>query len=88
MEKNIFGGKITLNNVDKNQSNLLVEIMDFKKNTKQKNPEKKKRDTPEILNIVFEDREKVFNAFQSEIFQLPPIKSTGRPSDFVFCLKY
>ena len=28
--KNIFGGKITLNNADKDQNNFLVKIMSFK----------------------------------------------------------
>ena len=39
--KNIFNGKITLNNADKGESNLWIEIMNFKKNPKPKNPEKK-----------------------------------------------
>ena len=35
--KNIFGGKIILNNVGEDQSNFLVKIMNFRKNTKPKN---------------------------------------------------
>ena len=31
--KNIFGGKIILNNVGEDQSNFLVKIMNFRKNT-------------------------------------------------------
>ena len=34
---NIFGGKIILNNVGEDQSNFLVKIMNFRKNTKPKN---------------------------------------------------
>ena len=32
--KNIFGDKIILNNANKDRSNLLTEIVEFKKNTK------------------------------------------------------
>ena len=40
--KNICAGKITLNNADKDQSNLLLEIIDFNKNTKPRNSSNKK----------------------------------------------
>ena len=40
--KNVLGGKTTLNNADEYQSNLLVETMNLKKNTKPKTTEKKK----------------------------------------------
>ena len=36
LAKNIFDGKITLNIADKDQSNLLTEIVEFKKNSKTK----------------------------------------------------
>ena len=32
--KNIFGGKITLDNVDEDQSNMLIEILELNKDTK------------------------------------------------------
>ena len=40
--KNICAGKITLNNADKDQINLLLEIIDFNKNTKPRNSSNKK----------------------------------------------
>ena len=41
MQKNIFGGKITLVNADKDQCDLLNDFIDFKKWTKPKYIEKK-----------------------------------------------
>ena len=58
--KFFFGGKIILNNADEYQSNLLVETMNLKKNTKLKNPEQKKRDTLESSYIQFVKIEKKF----------------------------
>ena len=58
--KNILGGKTALNNADEYQSNLLVETMNLKKNTKLKNPEQKKRDTLESSYIQFLKIEKKF----------------------------
>ena len=40
--KNIFNHIITLKGADENQSNLLDDIVEFKKNTKPKDFEKKK----------------------------------------------
>ena len=36
LAKNNFGGKITLNNADENQSTLSIEIVELKKNRKSK----------------------------------------------------
>ena len=41
--KDIYDGAIMLKEADKYQKDLLVEIMNFKKNTKPKSPEKKKK---------------------------------------------
>ena len=40
--KNIISGKITLDNVDKDQSDLLNGFIDFKKRTKPRDRERKK----------------------------------------------
>ena len=40
--KNIFSGKITLDNADKNQSDLLTGFTDFQKGTKLRGIEKMK----------------------------------------------
>ena len=39
--KTIFASKITLDNADKDQSDLLNDFVDFKKETKPRNTEKK-----------------------------------------------
>ena len=42
--KTIFGGKTTLNDADNDQSKLLTEIAEFKKNKKLKDIKKKKKE--------------------------------------------
>ena len=61
---------------DKCQTDLLVEIMNFRKNTKPRSQEKKreKEIVLENLHRFFEGREKVLDAFESKIFS---IKSKG-----------
>ena len=39
--RDVYNGKITLKQVDNDQSSLLVEFMNFKKQVKRKNPEEK-----------------------------------------------
>ena len=39
--KNLFNNKISLDEADENQVELLIQIIDFKKKTKPKNAEKK-----------------------------------------------
>ena len=54
--KNIFDGTITLNNADKEQIHLLIEVLEFNKNTKPRDVKKKKekRDTLESLHVLYE----------------------------------
>ena len=61
---------------DNDQSNLLVEIINFKKQVKPKNPEKRqrKKDILKNLNNFFDDRERVLDAFESKVF---PINTKG-----------
>ena len=40
--KNILGGKITLDDTDKDQSDLLNELVDFQKEAKPRNKKKRK----------------------------------------------
>ena len=68
---NIYNGTITLEGVDEDQSDLLLESLNFRKLAKPKNPEKKKqkkKDFLENLYNFFEGRERVLNAFDSKIF--------------------
>ena len=73
--RDIYNDEITLKEADNDQTNLLVEIMAFKKNTKpqsQKNKKKKKNRKKEALKnlyALFESRvKKVLDAFESKIF--------------------
>ena len=64
--KNICEGKITLENADNEQASLLLEIDDFKKETKSKhffNNKKQRRDTLHSLNTLYEVREKLLKCF-------------------------
>ena len=66
--KNIFGGKIILNNTDADKSNLLIKILEFKKNTKTKELNKKQsKNTLKSLNALYKGREMVLNDFKSGI---------------------
>ena len=71
MGRDIYNGTITLEGVDEDQSNLLLESLNFRKLAKPKNPDKKKqkkKDFLEKLYNFFEGRERVLNAFDSKIF--------------------
>ena len=71
MGRDIYNGTITLEGVDEDQCDLLLESLNFRKLAKPKNPEKKKqkkKDFLENLYNFFEGRERVLNAFDSKIF--------------------
>ena len=63
--RDIYNGANTLKEADNDQSDLLVEILNFRKQVKPKNPEKKqqKEDVLENLYNLFEGRKRVLNAF-------------------------
>ena len=74
--RDIYNGEITLKEADKNQSNLLNEIRNFKERTKPQDISKNQGKEAVLINLyaIFEGREKVLDAFESKIF---PIKSKG-----------
>ena len=74
--KDIYSGAITLEKADKDQSHLLVEILNFKKQAKPQNSEKnqQKKDILKNIYALFDARERVLDAFESKIF---PIKTEG-----------
>ena len=76
--RDIYEGKITIEEADEYQANLLDEIMSFKKNTKPRSREKKQEKLIVLKNLYkfWEGREKVLNAFESKIF-LTKSKGTG-----------
>ena len=53
--RDIYEGKITIEEADKYQTNLFAEIMSFKKNTKPRSPEKKNKEKKLFLKtrIIF-----------------------------------
>ena len=66
----IYNGKITAKEADEDQCDLLVDILNFQKKVKPKNPEKKywKEDVLKKLHNRFESRERILTF---------PIKTEG-----------
>ena len=66
----IYEGKITIEEADKYQTNLLAEIMNFRKNTKPRSQEKKQEKEIVLENLYHfrVGRENVLNAFETKIF--------------------
>ena len=60
--KDIYNGEVTLKEADDDQADLLVEIMNFKKQVKPKSPKTKqqKEDILQNLYNFFEGREREF----------------------------
>ena len=63
---------------DEDQGDLLVEILNFRKNAKPKSPAKKLQKGNVLKNLynLFEGRERVINFFGSKIFPITT-KDTG-----------
>ena len=74
--RDIYDGKITIEEADEYQKDKLVQIMNFKKNAKPRSPEKRQEKEIVLNNLYsfWEGREKVLDAFESKIFS---IKSKG-----------
>ena len=68
--RDIYEGNITLEKANKYQSDLLVEIMNFREKTKPQSPEKKQEKEIVLKNLCnfFVGREKTLDAFESKIF--------------------
>ena len=76
--RDIYEVKITLEKANEHQTNLLAEIMNFKKNKKPRSQEKKQEKEIVLQNLYnfFEGREKILDAFDSKIFSIKS-NSTG-----------
>ena len=63
--RDIYNGTITKKEADEDQSDLSVEILNFRKQVKPKNTEKKQQKEDVLKNLYnfFEGRERVLNAF-------------------------
>ena len=74
--RDIYEGKITIEEANEYQTNLLAEIINFRKKTKPKSQGKKQEKEIVLENLYnfFEGRERVFDAFESKICS---IKSKG-----------
>ena len=72
----IFNSTITIKEADTDQNDLLVKILNFRKQVKPKNKEKKQQKEDVLKNLynLFKGRERVLNAFQSKIFPIKKLK--------------
>ena len=68
--RDIYDGKITIEEASEYQTDLLAEIINFRKNTKPKSQEKKQEKGIVLGNLhkFWEGREKILDAFESKIF--------------------
>ena len=68
--EDIYGVEVTLEEADKDQSDLVEKINDFIKKTKPKSDKKRqeKEDVEKNLYNFYEGREMVLNVFKSKIF--------------------
>ena len=67
----IYDGKITIKEADEYQTDLLIEILNFRKYAKPRSQEKKKQEKEIVLknlHIFFEGREKTIDFFESKNF--------------------
>ena len=71
----IYAGKISINETEMHQTNLLENLVKFndKSRARSKEDKNKKRNTFDSVTALYEGRELTLNAFRSEIF---PIKAT------------
>ena len=68
--RDIYEGKITLEEANEDQSSLLNEILNFKNKARPQNEKKKQEKEIFLKNLrnFFDGREKVLNTFASKIF--------------------
>ena len=76
--RDIYEGKITIEEANEYQTDLLTEIRNFRANVKPRSQKEKqeKEIVLKNLNNLFEDREKILHAFESKIF-LTKSKGSG-----------
>ena len=79
--KNISSCKISLDGPDKDHSNLLLEIVDFNKNTKTRNFSQKNQKIGSLDSVdgFCEGRKMALNALESWIFLLKQTEDTSNP---------
>ena len=72
--RDIYEGKIMIKKANEYQTDLLAEIINFKKYMKPRSQEKKTRKNIVLNHLYnfFESREKILDAFESKIFSIKP----------------
>ena len=72
--RDIYEGKITIEEANEYQTNLLAKIMNFRKNTKPRSHEKKEKKQIVLENLYnfFKGTEKILDAFERKIFSIKP----------------
>ena len=75
----IYNGKVNIDEVEMDQSNLLRNMVEFNNKSRIRNKEgkTKKRDTFGSVNALYEGRELTLNAFKSRIFPIKAKKGEG-----------
>ena len=78
-DENIYSGKITINEADQEQADLLEYILNFnnKARSKSKDDKKNKRNVFNTAKNLYESRELVINAFKSRLFKSKSKTGTG-----------
>ena len=78
----IYTGKISINEADLDQTNLLENMIKFNNKSRPRSKEErdKKQNTFDSVNDLEEGRELTFNAFRSGILSIKETKEKGRPS--------
>ena len=76
--RDIYEGKITIEEANEYQTDLLTEIRNFRANVKPRSQKEKQEKEIVLKNLynLFEDREKILHAFESKIF-LTKSKGSG-----------
>ena len=78
--RDIYIRKTNLENAKELQSVLLMEIMNFNKQTKPNGDKKRSRkDTRQSVFTIFKGREMIYNAFENRIIPLASIEGTSCP---------
>ena len=76
----IYSTKITINEADPEQSDLVQYILNFYNKTRPKNKDDKKNKKKNVINStqnLYHGRELVINAFKSGLFSLKSTRRTG-----------
>ena len=85
----IYTGKISIDEAEMDQTNLLDNVVNFKNISRPRSIEDKdkKRNIFNSASALYKGREITLNAFRSKIFPIKATKGKGSPSDLATRLK-